>query len=104
LIDHYRAVVGAICAKLRLLGESSKAEPNVTSSMVGGSTFSFDVWDGHPHQERARRLLERTRAELGAFWDEVRAHNAQAMRPDQYERVVFYFGQNLSTEDWEAEQ
>ncbi len=103
LIDHYRAVVGAMCAKLRLLGESSEASEANPTPQVGGSTFSFDVWQGHPHRERAQRLLERTRAELGAFWDEVRAHNTQVSRPAQYERVTFYFGQNVSTEDWQPE-
>lgn len=90
LLDHYQAVVGAVCAKLGTLSSSPEK-----ASFLGGSTFSFDVWPGHPHAERVRALLGRTRSELGALWEEVHTHNRQQGKPAEHERVTFYFGQNV---------
>lgn len=93
LFDHYQAVVSAMCAKLGARGQTG-----ARTHRIGGSTFSFDVWPGHPHAERVLSLLERTRAELSQLWDELRAHNQRAPRPPEYERVTFYFGQNVTSE------
>jgi hypothetical protein len=93
LFDHYQAVVSAMCAKL-----SARGHAGARTSRIGGSTFSFDVWPGHPHAERVLSLLERTRAEMSQLWDELRAYNQRASRPAEYERVTFYFGQNLTSE------
>jgi hypothetical protein len=93
LLDHYQALVGAICARLAGLGN-----PAVDASRIGGSTFSFDVWPGHPHSERVNALLQRTRAEMSTLWDEVHAHNSHQERPSEYQRVTFYFGQNVRVE------
>jgi len=93
LFDHYQAVVGAMCAKLAAL-----RPPGTGPSRIGGSTFSFDVWPGHPHAERALSLLERTRAQLSQLWDELHAYNQHAQRPIEYQRITFYFGQNVTTE------
>jgi hypothetical protein len=43
VFDHYQALVIALTTKLRL--GQTHAAPNDT---VGGSTFGFDVWPGHP--------------------------------------------------------
>lgn len=48
VLDHYHAVVGAFCAKQR--NGQTRALPD---DQLGGSTFSFDVWPGHP-RKRAR--------------------------------------------------
>ena len=93
LFDHYQSVVGAMCAKL-----AARGQPGAPTSRIGGSTFSFDVWPGHPHAERVLALLERTRSELSQLWDELRAHNQRVGRPAEYERVTFYFGQNVKSE------
>lgn len=93
VLDHYGAVVGTVCAKLAAL-----SEPAQSGDTVGGSTFSFDVWPGHPHETRARSLLQKTRAEIVELWDEVRAFNARADRPETFDRVTFYFGQNVKSE------
>jgi hypothetical protein len=92
VLDHYGAVVGTVCARLRTLSGGPAEEP------VGGSTFSFDVWPGHPHRERVRSLLEKTRAEIANLWSDVHAHNTHAGKPDNHERVTFYFGQNVRNE------
>ncbi len=90
VLDHFQAMVGAVCAKLALI-----TSPKGASSQVGGSTYSFDVWPGHPQYEQVVSLLERSRSDVGALWDSVRAHNSQREKPASHERVTFYFGQNV---------
>jgi hypothetical protein len=98
-VDHYRAMVGALCAKLASMG----AAPGEDAARIGGSTFSFDVWPGHPQAARVLSVLERFRTEIGALWDEVHGHNVTAERPEEYRKVTFYFGQNVRIEGPEQE-
>ena len=86
-------MVGAVCAKLALI-----TSPKGASNQVGGSTYSFDVWPGHPQYDQVVTLLERSRANVGAIWDAVRAHNAEHEKPAKHERVTFYLGQNVRGE------
>jgi hypothetical protein len=92
LLNHYHAVVGGICAKLR--NGQTRALPG---DQLGGSTFSFDVWQGHPLETKVRSLLAEHRRNLGALWDEVSAHN-QSGKPEDYTRVTFYCGQLVTDE------
>jgi hypothetical protein len=94
LLDHYQAVVQAICAKLAAGGSAA------ANQSTGGSTYSFDVWPGHPMTERIYGLLDKQRAEASQLWDELESYN-DAHRPpemDGPDRVTFYFGQ------WVAEE
>jgi len=89
VLDHFRAVANAIAAKVRR-GRTRSAEDDV----VGGTTLSFRLHEGHPHWERVRGLLSRTRAEVIALWDEVEAHNVAHPVPDEVAKLVwFYLGQ-----------
>jgi hypothetical protein len=92
VLDHYHTVVGAICAKLR--NGQTRALP---ADQLGGSTFSFDVWPGHPHETRVLQLLRSHRESLAALWDEVVKHNAGG-KPDSFTRVSFYCGQLVKNE------
>jgi hypothetical protein len=97
VLDHYHTVVGAICAKLR--NGQTRALP---SDQLGGSTFSFDVWPGHPHETRVLQLLKTHRESLAALWDEVTKHNAGG-KPEGFTRVSFYCGQLVKREGASAE-
>ncbi len=88
LLDHYQAVVSAICAKLR--NGETRALP---SDQIGGSTYSFDVWSGHPHEERVRALLSNHRTALSQLWDEVSEYNKKGKPESGISRVTFYCGQ-----------
>lgn len=90
VLDHFQAMVGAVCAKLALI-----TSPKGPSPHVGGSTYSFDVWPGHPHYDQVVHLLERSRSDVGAIWESVRTHNSNNEKPATHERVTFYFGQNV---------
>jgi hypothetical protein len=56
VFDHYQAVVTAICAKLALGGAGSEHGEH-----IGGSTYSVEVWPGHPLFEQALGLLQSLR-------------------------------------------
>jgi hypothetical protein len=63
---------------------------------VGGSTYTFDVWPGHPHREEALAFLRRVREQGVALREKVEAYNARAGAPDaESERVIAYVGQTV---------
>ncbi len=102
LFDHYQAVVTAISTKLR--GGTTRAS---RADVLGGSTYSFDIWDGHPFEERVLGMLRRTREEADQLLTEVHAYNTSAAaetarsaedRPGAA-RVSFYVGQSVRVED-----
>lgn len=62
---------------------------------MGGSTYAFDVWPGHPHEADVLGLLRGLRAQVGALLQQVRAYNTSHARPRSYTEVTFYGGQWL---------
>jgi hypothetical protein len=97
VVDHHRAVLGALAAKVGQGQHVSRA-----SDEVGGTTLSFDLWPGHPHEARVRQLLAAVRQQAISLWDETEAYNrdhgAQANADANY-RVTFYCGQHIVEED-----
>lgn len=92
--DHYNAVVQALCIKLRNM--TLRSLPN---DVLGGSTYSFEVWDGHPFQSRVLSLLADTRRELSKLRAEVDNYNDSVTRPEGATKVTFYFGQAVIAPD-----
>jgi hypothetical protein len=91
LVDHYQAVVSAVCAKLRN-GQTRALPPD----QIGGSTYSFDVWPGHPFDEKVRALLAETRVRLSELWNQVAEYNTQGLRHEVgVAKVTFYCGQSV---------
>ncbi len=89
VFDHYQAVVTAICRKLELRGEKSPI-----AEQVGGSTYRFTVWPGHPHQEEVSSLLGELRARIVQLRERVERYNAvhDAPEKDSYQQFVAYVG------------
>lgn len=87
LIDHHRAVLSALAAKVE-----SGVHGSVANEELGGTTVCYDLWPGHPKEREVRELLSDTRRRLAALWDEV-----EEMNRDQRERIeyalTFYCGQ-----------
>ncbi len=96
IIDHHRAVLNALAAKVISGRHSSAADDE-----VGGTTLSYDLWPGHPKEKEVRELLATTRQKVIALWDEVEAHNAAHPSETKY-TVTFYCGQYLVEEDESA--
>jgi hypothetical protein len=100
VLDHYQAMVSAITSKIAQ-GRSTSERADTT----GGSTWSLDVWRGHPMESEALGTLGRIRAELEALRERVDAHNADSKKPAQGTRVVYYMGQYVQPQtDEENEQ
>ena len=88
VFDHVQAMVQTICQRL------GAAVPG-GSEKVGGSTYSFDIWDEHPLAAEVEGALARFRAEHGELRQRVDAFNQEHGRPTSYRQVVVYGGQCL---------
>jgi hypothetical protein len=97
LLDHYQAVVRAMCAKLNQ--HSGGAQP---VDRIGGSTYSFDVWKGHAYGERVYGLLAEHRRAVSALWSEVSEYNRRERLGGSFDRVTFYFGQLVTETESEG--
>ncbi len=95
IVDHHRAVLNALAAKV-----VSGKHVSAAADEVGGTTLTFDLWPGHPREQEVRKLLATTRKQVVSLWDEVAAYNQQN-RPAVTYSVSFYCGQNLTEEDGE---
>jgi len=93
VLDHFQALVSAINQKLSL-GRSRTDLRDV----VGGSTWSLDLWDGHPLEQEALGTLSRVRAEIEDLRGRIDAHNARADGTEPTKRVVCYVGQYVREE------
>jgi hypothetical protein len=93
VFDHFHAVVKTIVSRLRL-----DADAPHKRDRTGGSTYSFEVWDGHPMQDEVRGQLARYRETTTALRKRVDAYNDEHGSPASLERVTVYFGQ-CSTEE-----
>lgn len=91
--DHFHAVVHAISRKLQ-------GEPRATSTdTVGASTYTFDVWSGHPFEEEVLGLLRRYRETHSALRERIDAFNQANPKPARWCKVVAYAGQYISEEE-----
>lgn len=89
VIDHYRAVVVAMCLKLR-----EKETPTLPPDVLGGSTYSFDLNEDHPFETEVLGLLREFRERLSELRQRVTTYNEST--PGPYHReVTFYFGQSV---------
>lgn len=81
--DHFRAVTGTLRA--RMAG-------GVDIERCGGSTFRFEVWDGHPSADAVEGLLADTRRRMVDLIEQV---DAITPPPEgERRRTLFYFGQS----------
>jgi hypothetical protein len=96
ILDHYHALVRTICQKLRAEPESSPADT------VGGSTYTYAVWPGHPLRDEVLGSLKQFREMFGALRGRVDEHNRQHGVPGTYEQVIVYGGQSVTEEENEG--
>ena len=93
-LDHFQAMVSTICVRLRL-----GAAGTAPSEATGGTTFTFDVWPGHPLDAEVRGLLAEVRARAYQLRGSVDSHNAQHPERKELEPVVFYAGQYVKADE-----
>ncbi|HEV8547610.1 MAG TPA: hypothetical protein VGQ57_01260 [Polyangiaceae bacterium] len=90
VFDHFRALVNTVTGRLGLDRSSA-----TLADRIGGSTYTFDVWSGHPHAEEAYETLKALRQRLGDLRAKVEAYNLDHAVPEDYTQVVLYLGQCL---------
>ena len=86
VFDHFQAVVQTIVQRI----ERRVVDP---AAPVGGSTYRFDIWPGHPLEARVQSQLGEIRERLTTLRSEVSEHNQSAGLPAQYRQVALYVGQ-----------
>ena len=110
VFDHYQAVSTAIANKVQR--GASRALPDES---IGGSTYHFDLYQGHPLEERVLGLLGTVRQQASALREDLNQHNstqkdtgkrsvkgvADRNTDQKSYRVVFYAGQNLLIDELE---
>jgi hypothetical protein len=91
VFDHYQALVTAVCAKL-----NTGALRGAADDHIGGSTYTFCIWDGHPMSDQVLGFLGTVRSQAMSLRREVAAYNEQSSYPpDRMRRVVAYVGQSV---------
>ncbi|MGC4087440.1 MAG: hypothetical protein QM756_06030 [Polyangiaceae bacterium] len=94
VFDHVQAVVQTICQRLNLAAFGSDR-----ADVVGGSTYTFDVWPGHPLEAEVKAQLARVRRDCGELRQRVDEHNRGVERRPNYEQVITYVGQCVRERD-----
>jgi hypothetical protein len=90
VFDHYKAMVTTVISRLH------ESHPSEFAERVGGSTYTIDVWDGHPLAEEIYGTLARLRSELSELRTRAQAFDAE--QPESFTRAVIYLGQSLTAE------
>ncbi len=93
VFDHFQAVVTTIGRKL-----SEDATPTI-ADRTGGSTYTFEVWPGHPDEAEVYGQLAEFRGRLGRLRDRVLSHNRSTEVPPRRAKVVVYGGQSFVEHD-----
>jgi hypothetical protein len=93
VFDHYQAMVVALTTKLR----SGKRRADLIDC-VGGSTFVFDAWQGHPLQAEILGYLKQMRERGMQLRRQLETHNASVPMPSGTVpvRVTAYVGQTVA--------
>jgi hypothetical protein len=92
VFDHFKALVTTVLCKLD--GQRAPERADV----VGGSTYTIDVWEGHPLADEVYGALAKVRDLLGGIRARAQASNPSGAVPPRHTRVVIYAGQCLTQE------
>lgn len=93
ILDHFQAMITAMTRKL-----VSNQSGERRTDEVGGSTWSLDVWPGHPLEAEAKGTLRRIRAEMEELRARIDSHNSTAKQSRPLEKVVVYSGQYVASD------
>jgi len=96
VFDHYQAMVVALATKLR-----TGARRSDLADSIGGSTFVFDLWQGHPMQAEILGYLKTMREHGMQLRQALERHAASASMPTDAVplRVTAYVGQSVAEEE-----
>ena len=94
LLDHYQSVISALCVKLR--GGNDRARDR---DLTGGSTYSFNLWEGHPMESEITGLLKEFRHKLSDLRAREEALKIECPEHLDQSKLIFYFGQAIIEEE-----
>jgi hypothetical protein len=92
VFDHFQALVKTIAQRV------GSRDP-LHAQKLGGSTYSFEVWPGHPCEAEALEQLELFRSQASDLRARIRAHNSEHPRPARYLEITVYAGQCAITQE-----
>lgn len=90
VFDHFKAMVNTITCRLRTDRASASAR-----DQIGGSTYTLEVWPGHPLEAETLATLSTLRTKVGDLRQRIELHNAGHSMPENYTKVLVYVGQCL---------
>jgi hypothetical protein len=93
VLDHFSIVVRTITQKLAIDQRATRTDE------VGGSTYHFALWRGHPHEEEVLAELRRFRERMSALRDRIDRYNLDHPEQPQRLRVDAYYGQTVTEEE-----
>jgi hypothetical protein len=89
VFDHYKALVATVLSRLR------NNQPTTPQDPIGGSTYTIEVWQGHPLEEEVLGTLGRARAAFSEMRNRVVQASETEVRPKLRKRVTIYVGQGV---------
>ena len=93
VVDHHRAVLNAIAAKL-----STRTRTSTAADEVGGTTLTFDLWPGHPREQEVRACCARRAPSCCRSGKRWRRTTASTPARETYQ-VHYYCGQYVVEEE-----
>jgi len=93
VFDHFKALVSTVLLRL---SDNQRTSPK---DCVGGSTYTLEVWPGHPLEDEVLGTLQRLRGELSDMRHRVVNDGSAQERPRHRQRVTIYLGQNVIADE-----
>ncbi len=93
VLDHFTALVQTIIRKLSIDQRAKRSDD------VGGSTYHFVLWRGHPFESEILGELARFRERMSALRTKLDEYNGAQPGQEPKLRVVAYYGQSTVEED-----
>lgn len=91
VFDHFQALVRTIIARLRQTRAVAQLDDR-----IGGSTYTLEVWSGHPYEAEAYATLGALRSTIGELRRKVESFNVEHEIPENHVQVSLYVGQCLT--------
>ena len=102
VFDHFQAVVKTVSSKLRRDAIPLELPADLSDAdVVGGSTYTLDLFAGHPLLSESLATLADFRIRMASLRERVERHNAEHGLPQSFVKVVSYAGQCLIQQDAE---
>ena len=92
------ATVRRVFVPFRIAGKLAP-DAEKRGEQLGGSTYTCDVWPGHPFEQELLGQLRAFRERTSELRARIRAHNDSHERPSKYLTVTLYAGQNVLEND-----